>query len=53
MRVAKIAGGELGAGEVIQRGIERFFLMLPNQEGVVFRLASGSATDGIYYYKLP
>jgi hypothetical protein len=53
LRVAKIVNGELGPGQVIQRQIDRFFLLLPDQEGVVYRLASGSADDGVYYYKLP
>jgi hypothetical protein len=54
LKVAKVANGDLGAPEEIQKQIERFFQLLPNQEGVIFQIKSGSneMVDGVYYYKL-
>jgi hypothetical protein len=53
LKIAKVVNGELGNGELIQKGIDRFFQLLPQQEGAIFRIDSTSeAVNGIYYYKI-
>jgi hypothetical protein len=54
LKIAKVANGELQNGELIQKGIERFFQLLPQQEGAIFRIESTmESANGLYYYKLP
>jgi hypothetical protein len=54
LRVAKVTGGTLGAGQEIQTKIERkAWALLPNQEGMLFEIKSTAPdVDGIYYYKV-
>jgi hypothetical protein len=54
LKVVKVVGGDLASPQVIQAQMERFFQLLPNHEGVIFQIKSGSnaTIDGIYYLKL-
>ncbi|HEY0705413.1 MAG TPA: hypothetical protein VGG33_01360, partial [Polyangia bacterium] len=53
LRVSKVVNGDLGPATEVQKQIERFFQLLPNQEGAIFQIKSGTSpmVDGIYYYK--
>ncbi|HEY0714693.1 MAG TPA: hypothetical protein VGF45_18575 [Polyangia bacterium] len=54
LRVARVTNGDLGAPVDVQKQIERFFQVLPNQEGLIYQIKSGSSptVDGIYFYKI-